>query len=207
MSEKSSKDKIMESAAELFYYNGFKGTSIRAITKADVNVSLISYYFKNKQGLLETMTVDYYERYLELVENLLEDRQDDQPAERILNVIEEIIQYKYENFQFTCFIQRELSLDNIFIREMFSTYVAKERYLMNEMVNTVANVLELKGASKDALHIQLKSLLNAPFMYANDWQKGYTWDQSGQSFIRAYIDTFKKWLPLSEHSSQNPING
>ena len=40
MSEKSSKDKIMESAAELFYYNGFKGTSIRAITaKADVNVS------------------------------------------------------------------------------------------------------------------------------------------------------------------------
>ena len=79
MSEKSSKDKIMESAAELFYYNGFKGTSIRAITaKADVNVSLISYYFKNKQGLLETMTVDYYERYLELVENLLEDRQDDQ---------------------------------------------------------------------------------------------------------------------------------
>ena len=192
MSEKSSKDKIMESAAELFYYNGFKGTSIRAITaKADVNVSLISYYFKNKQGLLETMTVDYYERYLELVENLLEDRQDDQPAERILNVIEEIIQYKYENFQFTCFIQRELSLDNIFIREMFSTYVAKERYLMNEMVNTVANVLELKGASKDALHIQLKSLLNAPFMYANDWQKGYTWDQSGQSFIRAYIDTLK----------------
>lgn len=158
MSEKSSKDKIMESAAELFYYNGFKGTSIRAITaKADVNVSLISYYFKNKQGLLETMTVDYYERYLELVENLLEDRQDDQPAERILNVIEEIIQYKYENFQFTCFIQRELSLDNIFIREMFSTYVAKERYLMNEMVNTVANVLELKGASKDALHIQLKA--------------------------------------------------
>nr|WP_289039357.1 forespore capture DNA-binding protein RefZ [uncultured Allobacillus sp.] len=202
MSEKSSRDKIMESAAELFYYNGFKGTSIRAITaRANVNVSLISYYFKNKQGLLETMTVDYYERYLELVENLLEDRQDDQPAERILNVIEEIIQYKYENFQFTCFIQRELSLDNIFIREMFSTYVAKERYLMNEMVNTVANVLKLKGASKDALHIQLKSLLNAPFMYANDWQKGYAWDQSSQSFIRAYIDTFKKWLPLSEHST------
>lgn len=203
MSEKSSKEKIMEAAADLFYFNGFKGTSIRAITtKANVNVSLISYYFKNKQGLLETMTVDYYENYLALLERVINDQQESFSTDRIFEVIEEIIQYKYENFQFTCFIQRELSLDNVFIREMFSTYVAKERYLMKEMVDPIAKDMNLKGPAKDALHIQLKSLLNGPFMYANDWQKDYTWNQSSDSFIKAYIQTFKKWLPISEEDEK-----
>ena len=40
---------------------------------ANVNVSLISYYLKNKQGLLEHMTIDYFETYLELLEELTND--------------------------------------------------------------------------------------------------------------------------------------
>src|SRR5690625_5039542 len=103
LSEKSSKEKIMEAASELFYYNGFQGTSIRAITEqAKVNVSLISYYFKNKQGLLETMTVEYFENYIALLEKLNEDRRHD-PSLSFHKLIEEIIQYKYDHFQFTCF--------------------------------------------------------------------------------------------------------
>ncbi|PKR79295.1 TetR/AcrR family transcriptional regulator [Halalkalibacillus sediminis] len=197
MSEKNSKEKIMSSAAELFYYNGFKGTSIRAITdRAKVNVSLISYYFKNKQGLLEKMTVDYFEQYLELLEQLsVENSIDD--SNQFFNLIEEIIHYKYDQFQFTCFIQRELSLDNTFIREMSSTYLAKEKYYFDEAVEKMVKSYGLNEIEQETFYIQLKSVLNGPFTYANDWQNHYNWDQSGRLFIRTYINTLRKWFPAS----------
>ncbi|MGM8215623.1 forespore capture DNA-binding protein RefZ [Bacillaceae bacterium W0354] len=199
MSEKSSKEKIMEAAAQLFYYNGFKGTSIRAITdRADVNVSLISYYFKNKQGLLEHMTVEYFETYLTLLEDLTKDEETLQDWDTFFHLVEEIIHYKYEHFQFTCFIQRELSLDNMFIRELFSTYVAKEKYLLEKITHLVADYSQLPTREKEVFYIQLKSLLNGPFVYANDWQSHYQWDGSEKLFIKTYIETFKKWFSTSK---------
>ncbi|GAA0456074.1 forespore capture DNA-binding protein RefZ [Alkalibacillus silvisoli] len=194
MSEITSKEKIMRAASELFYYNGFKGTSTRAITdKANVNVSLISYYFKNKQGLLEQMTVDYYESYLELVEVLM---QQYQPlnSHNFYHVIEEIIHYKERHFQFTCFIQRELSLDNIFIRELFSTYVAKETYYLKTIAEQITSHYQFNEMKREAFYLQFKSLINAPFTYGNEWKKSYDWDDSRKVFVNAYIDVLKKWF-------------
>lgn len=195
MSEKSSKEKIMEAAAQLFYYNGFKGTSIRAITdEANVNVSLISYYFKNKQGLLEYMIVEYYENYLKLLEELTVDEQALKEPKIFFKSIEEIIHYKYDHFQFTCFIQRELSLDNMFIRELFSTYVAKEKFLLEKMTHALASHYKINNQQMDVLYIQLKSLLNGPFVYVNDWQGDYQWDGTEKIFIKTYINTLSEWF-------------
>lgn len=47
-----SKSKILKAAKKLFAQNGFDGTSTRQIVKeAGVNISLISYYFGNKENL------------------------------------------------------------------------------------------------------------------------------------------------------------
>ncbi|MDV2581233.1 forespore capture DNA-binding protein RefZ [Alkalibacillus haloalkaliphilus] len=194
MSELTSKEKIMQAASQLFYYNGFKGTSTRAITEqANVNVSLISYYFKNKQGLLEQMTIDYYENYLAILDYLMEHQPIDTP-ENLYQVIEEIIHYKERHFQFTCFIQRELSLDNIFIRELFSTYVAKETYFFKWIVEQITKQYNFNKMEKEAFYIQFKSLINAPFTFGNEWKKDYDWDASRPVFVNAYIDVLKKWF-------------
>ncbi|MET3682657.1 AcrR family transcriptional regulator [Alkalibacillus flavidus] len=198
MTEQSSRNKIMEAAIELFYYNGFKGTSIRAITdRAAVNVSLISYYFKNKQGLLEQATVEYYESYLALLESLIDDQNPLQSKEYIFHVIEEIIHYKEQHFQFTCFIQRELTMDNMFIRELFSTYVAKETYYLTLLVERLTDHLSSSKMDLEAYYLQLKSLLNGPFVYGNEWQREYEWDDSRHIFINSYIQLLKQWfVPL-----------
>ncbi|RPF55341.1 forespore capture DNA-binding protein RefZ [Aquisalibacillus elongatus] len=194
MSEKSTKEKIMEEAARLFYYNGFDGTSIRSITDhANVNVSMIKYYFNNKQGLLEHMTVDYFEKYIDMLEEITnEEELTDQ--EHFFHVIDEIIHYKYERFQFSCFIQRELSLDNMFIRELFSTYVAKEKYLLKKITNSFSREWNLNGTEREVFYLQLKSLINGPFTYANDWQDQYHWDRSEDTFISQYVQLLKKWF-------------
>ncbi|MDQ0351269.1 AcrR family transcriptional regulator [Alkalibacillus filiformis] len=195
MSELTSKEKIMRAASELFYYNGFKGTSTRAITeRANVNVSLISYYFKNKQGLLEQMTVDYYENYLAMLDQLMEQYQPIDKPENLYHVIEEIIHYKERHFQFTCFIQRELSLDNIFIRELFSTYVAKETYYFKVITEQISKEYHFNEMKKEAFYLQFKSLINAPFTFGNEWKKDYDWDDSRPVFVNAYIDVLKKWF-------------
>ncbi len=49
---KSTKDKIIEEATELFADNGFDGASVRLIAqKAGVNLAAINYHFSNKQNL------------------------------------------------------------------------------------------------------------------------------------------------------------
>jgi len=51
MANVQSKQKVIEAASMLFFQKGFHGTTVRDIAdKASVNVSLISYYFKGKQG-------------------------------------------------------------------------------------------------------------------------------------------------------------
>ncbi len=49
---KSTKQKILEVANDLFAKNGYAGTSVRDIaTAADVNLAAINYHFKNKDSL------------------------------------------------------------------------------------------------------------------------------------------------------------
>lgn len=52
MTEKDTKQKVLEAANELFAKHGFGGTSIRDIaTKADVNLAAINYHFGGKDNL------------------------------------------------------------------------------------------------------------------------------------------------------------
>jgi AcrR family transcriptional regulator len=66
---KNSKSDIIQAAVLLFNTKGFHGTSVRDIAhKAKVNLANISYYFQNKEGLLEYCFMDYYETYMNELE-------------------------------------------------------------------------------------------------------------------------------------------
>lgn len=56
---KNTEQNIIEVATELFAKNGFDGTSIRDICKkAEVNISMISYYFGGKKELYEKIVAN-----------------------------------------------------------------------------------------------------------------------------------------------------
>src|SRR5690625_3882775 len=113
-----SKQKVIDAASLLFFQKGFHGTSVRDIAEeATVNVSLISYYFKGKQGLFEYAIVQYYEEYLSEIEVSLQQTESQSIKEQLKRLIYIIIQYKQSKLQLTCTIHREMSLDTIFVRE------------------------------------------------------------------------------------------
>ncbi|MCE1164901.1 MAG: TetR family transcriptional regulator [Bacteroidetes bacterium] len=56
----SAKQRILEAAAELIAANGYGGVGIRKIAEqAGINISMISYYFGGKIGILKSIMEDY----------------------------------------------------------------------------------------------------------------------------------------------------
>ncbi|MEQ6377828.1 forespore capture DNA-binding protein RefZ [Bacillaceae bacterium S4-13-58] len=190
MSKRLTKDNIKQTACELFYYNGYEGTSIRDIaSKAKVNPSLISYYFKNKKGLLETLMIDYFEPYMELLEkNRLQ--LETKAAQDIIN---DIIHYRHNHYEITCFLYRELSFDTVLVREMLVTYLAKEKHILMQFLNFWLH-RKVSQADFQTLFIQFKGMLMIPFTMPHDFKYDFLWDPGNKEFIKRYSLSVGQWV-------------
>lgn len=187
------KQKVVDAAASLFFQKGFHGTSVRDIAEnASVNVSLISYYFNSKQGLLEYAVTNYYEMYLKFLEEQLADHEDLHHVEKLKTVIYAIIQYKTDYFQLTSFINRELSLDSTFVREMTVTYLAKENHLLSELFFPIFKKENKKY--RFYYFMQLKGMLASPYMLKNEWSNQLVDKQAMNHFIDKYSHTISEWV-------------
>jgi AcrR family transcriptional regulator len=197
MKKNKSKQKVMIAASSLFFQKGFHGTSVRDIAeKANMNVSSISYYFNGKQGLLEYAITNYYEEYLETIEHCLEETKDASSLERLYHMIFTIIQYKHSKLQLTCFIQRELTLDSIFVREMAVTYLAKENHYIRTAFKEAMQDKKMPGDEKDYIFMQLKGMLITPYILHNEWRDRVVGAHSHEMFVKKYTNTIQKWLKM-----------
>ncbi|GAB4074972.1 transcriptional regulator RefZ [Barrientosiimonas marina] len=195
MTVNPTKQKVIDAASLLFFQNGFDGTSVRDIAdKAAVNVSLISYYFKSKQGLLEYAVTQYYEAYLETIERSQAGNETRTALENLKNLAETIIQYKQHHYQLSCFIQRELSLDSVFVREMTVTYLAKENYIISHVFDTILSTYMRNHQDNQFLLMQFKGMLITPYFMQHEWRNQVMGEFSHQQFVRNYTKAIGKWL-------------
>nr|WP_100012134.1 forespore capture DNA-binding protein RefZ [Lentibacillus sediminis] len=195
MKKNPSRQKVIDAASSLFFQKGFSGTSVRDIAdKASVNVSLISYYFKSKQGLLEYAVTQYYEAYLQTIEETLEQDESLPALEKIKDLISSIIQYKQSRHQFSCFVHRELSLDSVFVREMAVTYLAKENFYISNTFFAALEEQKRKDPDRQFLLMQLKGMLMTPYMLQNEWKEQVIGDYSHQIFAKKYARSIHQWL-------------
>lgn len=194
-----SQQKVLDAASQLFFHKGFHATTVRDIAdKANVNVSLISYYFKGKQGLLEYAITHYYEEYLITIEESLENAKGLVAKDILKKIIRDIIGYKQDHYQLSCFIHRELSLDSIFVREMAVTYLAKEN---NYIRNSLFAMLEINALSKldqEFLLMHLKGMLITPYVLHNEWKNHFVGADSHELFKRKYVQTIHQWIDFIE---------
>ena len=165
MKELSTRDAIVEAAISLFNRKGYHGTSIRDIAgMANVNTANISYYFNGKQGLLEYCYMHFFETYLDLLEQVF--LQSTSPAEKLIQLVDCIITYQWENPQLTRFILREVSIDSQVVREIMSTYYVKERYIFTQILEQGIERKEFRKQSISYTIMQLKGLLSMPFIHS-----------------------------------------
>ncbi|MCA1009949.1 forespore capture DNA-binding protein RefZ [Halobacillus halophilus] len=176
------RDRVLDVACRLFYSKGFNGTSVRDIASAaNVNVSLIHYYFKSKQGLFESLAINYFEPYLEILESI----HFTDANERVETLVRKILHYKLSHNQLSCLVYRELSLNTVFAREMLVTYLAKEDHLLSAILFQKSSKMEITFKEKLKV-LQLKGLLNAPFTMPHEFRDPFITEASLSHFVEEY---------------------
>ncbi|MCC3359691.1 forespore capture DNA-binding protein RefZ [Bacillus sp. REN16] len=166
MKNKSMKQKIIDSSVFLFNTKGFDGTTVREIAKkANCNVANISYYFGNKEGLLEHLVSSYLEGYLTIVEHAYIELDNRTARECLLLAIRGIMEYQKENRQLSRFVQREITFDTTLIREIMTTYMAKEKYYFQAIFETGMKQQEFALIPIPYAIMQLKGMLSMPYLH------------------------------------------
>ncbi len=86
-------ERIVEASAELFAENAFHSVSVREIAnKADVNISMISYYFGGKAGVLIEILNRFFDMHLSTIKNsIVEGDTKEQAIKRLFkNIVKRI---------------------------------------------------------------------------------------------------------------------
>jgi AcrR family transcriptional regulator len=192
--KKNPKEAIMESAITLFNRNGYDGTSIRDIAgHANVNIANISYYFKGKHGLLEYCFTSYFEKYIEVIEQVYSSVLFS-PTERLKKVVEAIIHFQCLHPHLTRFVLREVSIDSQVVREIMSTYYVKERFYLTKILEEGIRKKEFKKQTISYSIIQLKSFLSMPFLNANYLTEVLHVFLHETYFMKKYLEEINKWI-------------
>lgn len=98
---KTPKQKILEAGISLFANKGYTGVGVREIAKAaGVNISMISYYYNGKVGILKTIMEEFFEHYFEALSII--DEKDRSAEECVRILVRNLVDYIKDN--------RELSI-------------------------------------------------------------------------------------------------
>ncbi|WP_409302196.1 forespore capture DNA-binding protein RefZ [Peribacillus sp. SCS-155] len=161
------KQAIVDAALYLFHLKGFHATSIRDIAgKAQVNTANIAYYFKNKHGLLEYCFICYLEEYIQLVESHVISLKDVGPIPCLLEMVSDILDFQRQHFLAASFIHGEFSLDSSLNRELLSTYLTKEKYYFQLLLEEGIKKGAFVRVPIPVFILQLKGLLTAPVLHS-----------------------------------------
>lgn len=186
---------VLDAASRLFHMYGYNGTSVRAIaTEAGINVALISYYFGGKKGLLEQLMEEFLKGYLTELESFLERQTEvSLTANSIVDLAEHLLNYQADHFYMARFVFREISLDSILTREIMTTYLMKEKYLLESFFKR----LNLKGIKTsyfmDFLIMQFRDMVMLPFSQPQYIRKVYGLQPTQKSFLSHYLQHFDQW--------------
>ncbi|MFS0864528.1 forespore capture DNA-binding protein RefZ [Fredinandcohnia sp. 179-A 10B2 NHS] len=166
MKNTSMKQRIIDSSAFLFNTKGYDGTTVREIAKkANCNVANISYYFGNKEGLLEYLVSSYLEGYVAIIERAYIELDSRSARECLLLVIRGIMNYQKENRHLTRFVLREITFDTTLIREIMTTYMTKEKYYFQVIFETGIKQQEFNMVPIPYAIMQLKGMLSMPYLH------------------------------------------
>lgn len=122
-----SRQKLLDVAIRLFAEKGFDGTSVKDLADAaDVNVSLISYYFGNKEGLYKTCIKETAQGRLAVAERILQEPNSKEEFRvRLRMAIEEMMTFYSENPNMCTIVHREATMESTLAQDVFENHFIK----------------------------------------------------------------------------------
>ncbi|MFT8870792.1 MAG: forespore capture DNA-binding protein RefZ [Sporolactobacillus sp.] len=188
------KQTIIDAALRLFDMRGFDGTPVRAIAEqAGVNVALVSYYFGGKNGLREWLMTSFFESYLQTLEAAV-NAGGSSSAVRLNGVAAALVDYHQAHFALARFVHREMTIDNQLVRELMSSYLMKEKFLLLRLMYTT-----LPEGSTDPIYaeltaLQFRGLLLMPFQQPQYFREVFFMQPTDAAFTHTYMRFVDRWI-------------
>ncbi|NSL51311.1 forespore capture DNA-binding protein RefZ [Calidifontibacillus erzurumensis] len=192
---KKTKQKVFDAAVSIFNSKGYNGTSVREIAeKANVNIALISYYFKGKKGLLEELFISFLEQYLVVLGDAFK-KVDVLPAKSVLcNMVTAVLKFQSENHQLARLVHREITLDTMLVREIMSTYLTKEKYFFQTVLEVGMKQKEFRKLPLMITIMQLKALLTMPYLQPQYMIEVLHLNPAEPYFVSKYQKEIYRWI-------------
>ncbi|WP_051302426.1 forespore capture DNA-binding protein RefZ [Salibacterium aidingense] len=194
MDPENTRGRILEAAAVLFTNKGFHGTSVREIAKkTGVNLSLISYYFGGKQGLLEALMVNFLEGYIKNLEEAVKNPRHNS-FEVLMEMAEKSLFYMQKYHLRARFVLREMTLDSTFVREITTTYLMKEKHLY---------AMVLKKGMQEGVFIPVtihwtimhfRAMVQMPFLHHQYVREVFHMQPQQAPFVTLYLKEIRSWV-------------
>jgi AcrR family transcriptional regulator len=109
-SETQPRERILEAAERLFSQKGYAAVGVREIAaEAGVNISMISYYFEGKVGVLRAIMETFFEGYLKVLD--VPDADSKSVEECAREIMDNLIRYVRANLDLALVAYNELPLE------------------------------------------------------------------------------------------------
>lgn len=104
----STEEKIKEAARMVFTRKGFAATKVRDIAiEADINVSLVNYYFRSKEKLFELIMAETVQKLLEKIKEII-NNESTSIIEKLEDFVDHYISLLFQNPDLPLFIVNEV---------------------------------------------------------------------------------------------------
>ena len=184
--KKEAKKRILEAAVSLFAARGYDAVGVRQIAaEAGVNISMISYYFNGKLGILKAILDDFYTAYHAIITGVL--KNDEPPEESVRKIIRGLIRYVKENTDITLIAFDTIPLD---IPEIADQKAAK----LGKLIQAISGLMKkanLDPRDKVLLTVigpSLLSMILAHFRFKPVQSKAFRIDFD-DAFYEKYTET------------------
>lgn len=125
------KERIFKAALSLFAMKGFAATSIRRIAKkANINISMINYYYGGKIGILKAIINEAYEKYYSAVGHIMDGKSSIE--KRVRTIVDIIIRFFRENTEVAIVALDVMPLDMPRIADLKNKWELENRRVMNQ---------------------------------------------------------------------------
>ncbi len=193
---KSTKEKMLKAAVQLFQTQGYDRTSVRDIAAAaNVNVALISYYFGGKKGLYEKLITEFLEGYLQVMSAVMRTSYASE-KERLLSLIKALLIYQTSNHDVARMAHREMTLDSTVVRELMTIYSRKEKHDFEEVIRAGMKTGEFVRRPLDYVVIHLKTMITMPYLSPHYLYEIFQISPSEANFVERYMKHLEQWVDV-----------
>ncbi len=179
------REKILNTAIRLFAKQGYNATGVRQITKeADTTVSMVSYYFGSKEGILQEIIDDYFRKIQPFVDTAFKDTTSHEMM--IRNFVNNYLTIIKDYPDQVRIVNHELAFGNSKVEDLRTEHVKRHQNKIQDFIQTDTQVNKDIEYEMTILWSALMGMVVYPVMLKPIYSKIFL--DTDQEFMDRFVD-------------------